>query len=64
MNDHYETPGGFDSRDCVDVFYDGVGDTTVRPIPEHLRAFVVAEREKLIRWQKEYGLPPNQHANP
>ncbi len=42
----------FDSRDCVDLLFDGPGDNTVRPIPPHLLPFALAEREKIARWQQ------------
>ena len=38
------------SRDCVDVVYDGEGDTTVRPIPPEWLPQALAEIEKLKRW--------------
>jgi hypothetical protein len=44
-------PSGSDSRDCVDIIIDAVGDTTVRPIPPHLLPYALAEREKLAKYQ-------------
>jgi hypothetical protein len=41
----------FDSRDCVDLIYDGPGDTTVCPLRPALLALALAEREKLVRWK-------------
>jgi hypothetical protein len=48
MNESYHD-SGFDSRDCVNVFIDGPGDPTGGPIPERVRAFLIAERERLRR---------------
>lgn len=53
-----ENREGFDSRDCVDVYYDGPGDSKFDPLPANLRALLIAEREKIARWQKEHGTPP------
>jgi hypothetical protein len=39
------------SRDCIDVFYDGEGDKTIRPMDPDSINRVLAEREKLKRWQ-------------
>jgi hypothetical protein len=47
-----EDPSGFDSRDCEIIIIDGPGDTTVRPPPPHLLPILLAERERLRRWQK------------
>jgi len=40
-----------DSRDCVDLVYDGPGDNTVRPLRPELRQLALAEREKVARWK-------------
>ena len=39
-----------DSRDCVDIFYDGPGDTTVRPLTGERRKWAEAERAKIQYW--------------
>jgi hypothetical protein len=44
-------PSGFDSSDREIVIVDGPGDTTVRPCRPERLAFLMAEREKLRRWQ-------------
>lgn len=49
--------GSSDSFDCVDVFLDGPGDTTVRPCrPEHL-AHARAERAKILAALKAGSRP-------
>jgi hypothetical protein len=55
-----------DSLDCLIIFDDGPGDTTVRPCPPELLASSMAEREKILRWQKprEKPQPPNGPASP
>jgi hypothetical protein len=59
MNDPFEVDldfnpeSTFDSRDCVNLIIDGPGDTTVRPCRPELLPFLMAEREKLARWQAE-----------
>jgi hypothetical protein len=40
-----------DSRDCIDLVYDGPGDNTVRPLRPKLRQLALAEREKTARWR-------------
>jgi hypothetical protein len=40
----------FDSRDCIDLVYDGPEDSTVRPLRPALLQRALAEREKLARW--------------
>jgi len=52
-----EEPQGFDSRDSEILIIDGPGDTTVRPSPPHLLPFLLAERERLLRWQKQMDQP-------
>ncbi|HZT79952.1 MAG TPA: hypothetical protein VFA26_07020 [Gemmataceae bacterium] len=42
---------GFDSRDCIDIIIDGPGDTTVRPCRPSLLKQLMAEREKIARWE-------------
>jgi hypothetical protein len=61
-----EEPSGFDSQDCEIVIIDGPGDTAVRPPLPHLLPFLVAERERLLRWQKPTGQsqPPGQGEKP
>lgn len=52
--------GYFDSPDCVDLVFDGPGDTTVRPLTGEARARAIAERDKIAYWKKwcqERGLP-------
>ena len=52
----------WDSRDCIDVVYDGEGDTTVRPIPPEWLPQALAEIEKLKRWGAwPYGNKPDQN---
>ncbi len=41
---------GFDSQDCVIIYNDEPGDTTIRPSRPSLLPFLLAEREKLARW--------------
>jgi hypothetical protein len=45
----------FDSRDCIDLIYDGPGDSTVRPLRPALLQRALAEREKLARWDSSGG---------
>jgi hypothetical protein len=45
-------PSGFDSRDCVNLFFDARGDTTVRPLRPELLQLALAERERLARLQE------------
>lgn len=45
-------PPGFDSQDSEILIIDGPGDTTVRPPPQHLLPFLLAERERLTRLQE------------
>jgi hypothetical protein len=67
-----EEPSGFDSQDCEIIVIDGPGDTTVRPPSPHLLPFLLAERERLLRWQKpvDQSPPPDRppdesgHENP
>jgi hypothetical protein len=40
---------GTDSRDCVDLFVDGPGDTTVRPMPPHLVRQLREKEERRAR---------------
>jgi hypothetical protein len=44
---------GFTSNDSVIIFHDGPGDTTVRPCSPERRAFLMAEHEKIQRWEAE-----------
>src|SRR5579859_3482898 len=44
--------GGSDSFDCLDLFLDGKGDTTIRPCPPELLPSALAERAKLARWKE------------
>ncbi len=62
MNDNLPpiNDSGFDSLDCVDVVVTLPGDTTVRPVRPALRAYLLAEREKLIR----YGVIPAPPSEP
>lgn len=53
MSMPYDQSSGFDSRDCLIIIDDGPGDTTIRPCPPEHLPFLLAEREKLIR----YGVP-------
>jgi hypothetical protein len=39
-----------DSRDCVDIFYDGPGDKTRRPLTGEHRKRAEAERAKIQYW--------------
>jgi hypothetical protein len=45
----------FDSRDCIDLIYDGPGDSTVRPLRPALLQRALADREKLARWKSSNG---------
>jgi hypothetical protein len=71
-SDFPEEPSGFDSQDSEIIIIDGPGDTTVRPQSPHLLPFLLAERERLLRWQKlmdqspPTDRPPNEsgHNNP
>lgn len=45
-----DEPADFDSRDTAIFISDEPGDRTVRPLPSHLLKFLLAERERLIRW--------------
>jgi hypothetical protein len=51
------TPNGpspnFDSSDCVDLVFDGPGDTTVRPLRPELMKLALEERERIARWRQE-----------
>ena len=38
------SPSGYTSHDCVDVYYDGPGDTTVRPLTGKLLELAKAQR--------------------
>jgi len=51
----------WDSRDCIDVVFDGEGDTTVRPIPPEWLPQALAEIEKLKRWG---AWPYGENQNP
>jgi hypothetical protein len=44
---------GFDSRDCLNVVFDAVGDKTVRPLRPELLRLALAERERLAQWQEQ-----------
>jgi hypothetical protein len=48
-------------------FFDGPGDTTVRPAPPELRKHLEAEREKIRRWQEQQAQdkpkPPDSDQN-
>jgi hypothetical protein len=49
-----------DSRDCVNVFWDAVGDQTVRPCRPELLPRLLAERERLARvieQMRQEGIP-------
>jgi hypothetical protein len=50
-------PGGFDSRDCLVLIDDGPGDTTVRPCRPERLPILMAEREKILRWQNQLDQP-------
>jgi hypothetical protein len=39
-----------DSRGCVDIYYDGPGDCTVRPSSGELLKRAMAMREEIARW--------------
>ncbi len=45
--------GRFLSTDCVDFWFDGPGDHTVRPVPAHRLAQVKAEHEKILAAEAE-----------
>jgi hypothetical protein len=47
-NGEYESP--FTSHDCIDLFFDGPGDTTVRPITGERRKWAEAEWAKIQYW--------------
>jgi hypothetical protein len=55
---HPNSSGGFDSRDCVDLMVDLIGDTTVRPIRPSLLKSALAERERIARWQAQANPTP------
>jgi hypothetical protein len=48
-HENYRSP--FSSHDCVDVYYDGPGDSTVRPLTGDRLKRAMAEREKIAHWQ-------------
>jgi hypothetical protein len=48
-NEEYESP--FTSHDCDDFFFDGPGDTTVRPITGERRKRAEAEWAKIQYWK-------------
>jgi hypothetical protein len=49
---------GADSRDAINIVFEGPADTTVRPCaPEH-RARLQVEREKWLRWKHLLEQPP------
>jgi len=50
-------PSGFESRDVQDIWIDGPGDTSIRPCPPELLPFLLAQREKIARWQNLAGSP-------
>ena len=54
----------FDSSECVDVVFDGIGDTTVRPIPPERLAQAIAERDKIARYSKAPGTPQSSPPKP
>jgi hypothetical protein len=53
---------GFDSLDCLNLVLEGPGDNTIRPSPPHLLPFLMAEREKIARWQalRKQAPPPEE----
>ncbi len=60
MNDARPEPvspnaDGFDSRNCINVLFDGPGDNTIRPMSPERREQVLKEREKerelLAKWE-------------
>jgi hypothetical protein len=56
MNDSNsrEANAGFYSLDCVDVWFDGPGDKTVRPLTGKLLELALAERERMAKWEAWY----------
>jgi len=48
---------GFESHNCIDLWIDGLGDTTVRPCRPELLPFLMAERDKIAYWQKLLDQP-------
>ncbi len=52
------TPCGSDSLDCVNLIFDLVPDTTVRPLRPALLKLALAERERLARWQAQANQAP------
>lgn len=48
---------GFDSRDCLLIYDAEPGDTTVQPCPPELLPLLMAEREKIARWQNLLDKP-------
>lgn len=44
---------GFDSLDVVDVFIDGPGDTTRRPMPAWMLPAAQKLKEELQRWEQD-----------
>jgi hypothetical protein len=55
---------GFNSRYDIDLFVDLEGDTTVRPVRPELRKLVMAERERIARWQHLLEQQPPDQAPP
>jgi hypothetical protein len=49
----------YDSPNCVNLIIDGPGDTTVRPVSPERRRQLMAERDKIARWQHMSKQPPD-----
>ena len=65
MSDNPQHSADSDSRDCVNVLIDEVGDRTRRPITDPKRlAILRAEREKIERYNAMTKKTENGDENP
>jgi hypothetical protein len=62
MNDH-EQAGQF-MTECVDFWFDGPGDTTVRPTPDYLLDHAKAERARILAAEEDLKQPPQDSKAP
>lgn len=62
-NNSFNRSSEFDSSDCLIVYIDGPGDTTVRPPSPLIRQLGMELREKLAR-QKALADRPTMPENP
>jgi hypothetical protein len=59
-NENHGYESSFTSHNCIDVYVDNPGDSTVRPLTGERLKRAKAEWEKILRWQGVRGgeIPP------